>query len=100
MKITNKKGKTVLDKTMFTGVDKMMVYNGLGIPEMELTKEYDLANFTRSVVDANLDAKGDYHCTITAKLNTGDTLRIINTIESSSPITAANALFIILASNL
>ena len=72
MKITDKKGKTVLDKTMFTGVDKMMVYNGLGIPEMELTKEYDLANFTRSVVDANLDAKGGYHCTITAKLNTGD----------------------------
>ena len=73
MKITNKKGKTVFEKTMFTGVDKMMVYNGLGIPEMELTKEYDLANFTRSVVDAKLDPKGGYHCTITAKLNTGDT---------------------------
>ena len=28
------------------------------------------------------------------KLKTGDTLRMINTMESSSPMTAANALFI------
>ena len=34
------------------------------------------------------------------RLKTGDTFLIINTIDNSSPITAANALFIILAFNL
>lgn len=72
MVITDADGNEVFNKKMFSRVDKLMVYDGLGMRTRQLVMEYDLAGFTESVMQLQLDPQQTYRCVITAGLHTGD----------------------------
>jgi hypothetical protein len=72
MLITDAQGNEVMNKKMFTRVEKITDYNEIGMFERYFVNEFDLANFTSSVQELTLESGATYNVTITANLMTFD----------------------------
>ncbi|MBQ6839247.1 MAG: hypothetical protein IJO45_00965 [Oscillospiraceae bacterium] len=72
MVITDAQGNEVLNKKMFTRVEKITDYNEIGMYERYFVHEFDLANFTSTVLELGLEHGASYNATITANLMTFD----------------------------
>lgn len=72
MLITDEQGNEVMNKKMFTRVEKITDYDEIGMYERYFVNEFDLANFTSSVQELTLESGATYNVTITANLMTFD----------------------------
>lgn len=72
MVITDDQGNEVMNKKMFTRVEKITDYDEIGMYERYFVNEYDLANFTSAILELGLESGKTYNATITANLMTFD----------------------------
>lgn len=72
MVITDGQGNEILNKKMFTRVEKITDYDVIGMYERYFVTEFDLANFTSTVLELDLESGETYNATITANLMTFD----------------------------
>lgn len=72
MVITDSQGNEVLNKKMFTRVEKIIDYEAIGMYERYFVTEFDLANFTSTILELSLETGETYNATITANLMTFD----------------------------
>ena len=72
MVISDEQGNEVMNKKLFTRVEKITDYDDIGMFERFFVNEYDLANFTNAILELELESGKTYNATITANLMTFD----------------------------
>lgn len=72
MVITDSQGNEIMNTKLFTRVENVLDYEGIGMYERFYENTYDLANFANAVLDLDLKSGESYNATITANLMTFD----------------------------
>jgi len=74
VQITDDTGRTVFDRTLFSGVSRAVVDGGYHTNTRNPNKTFDLVSFAPALQEINLEKGATYHATITATLMPGDSI--------------------------
>ena len=78
MKIVNGSGDVILDRTMWTSVDRQADFGSNAVTGRMLIMEQDMARFTAWLQDIAFEKGETYHYTVTAHVATGDKVEVLS----------------------